>query len=243
MLKVTDDMVARRMKYPFINDKGECFNFIKHCDSLCPFCASARGLFSKSDDELREYCFKALKKNQVVSVANPADLSLAIFQAVFDSTLDDSISFLYRTVVPHFCKFLLSDGIPIKYKFPILLYFIHLILNFKKGAQILYGVSFLLFAEDFISDFLVVFDLESFRKWRETKLVKVLVPKKQQKQIASSTKPTQNQSSLTKGAAPSSNNRGGKPPLGRSSTKRAPTNEDQEEGGLFDYNPPEESIL
>lgn len=176
--KFLDENYARKIPYPFINDMGENYRFIRDCDGLCPYCNSAKGLFSATDDELREYCFRELKKAPCVTLEDPADLSLAIFQAVFEFTLDDSISFLYTTVVPYYCQFLIADGIPIKYKFPILLYFLHLILNYRRGAQILYGISFLLFTEDFLTNFLDIFDLASLRKWKDTKLIKVLVPKK-----------------------------------------------------------------
>ena len=161
-----------------MNDIGECYSFIKNCDCLCPFCPDIKGLFSMTDSEIQAFSIKELKNHHEVFVENPADLSFSIFQTIFDLTFDDKISFLYYTAVAQYCRFLLSDGVPTRYKFPILLYFVHLIINFKNGYQILFGVSFLIFFEDFLAHFLIAFDLQSLNRYKDNKVLKYIIPKK-----------------------------------------------------------------
>ena len=164
--------------YPFMNDLGESFKYIKDCDGVCPFCSKFKGLFSSSDQEFKDFCLKELEKGSVIVIKDDADLTLSIFQTVFEFTLEDPIMFLYRGVVPFYCQLLISQEIPIKYKFPLLLYLSHLISNFKNGAEILFGVSFILFTKDFLSKFMSAFDLESFEK-KKKQAYKFNVPKNQ----------------------------------------------------------------
>ena len=161
-----------------MNEFGECFSFIKDSDGVCPFCSNFQGLFAISDEEFKDYCLKELENSPIVSIQDHADLTMSIFQAVFEFTLEDPITFLYPGVVPFCCQLLISGGIPTKYKFPLLLYLSHLIINFEDGVQALYGVSFILFAKDFLSKFMGAFELESFQ--RKKQAFKIIAPKNQE---------------------------------------------------------------
>ena len=165
-------------KYPFLNGLGEEFQFIQHCEGLCPLCSSIKGLFSFSENEFINYAKTQLQKNGggggIVTILEDGDVSMSIVQFLFECTFADPPSSLLNVAFPFCANLLLTQEVPFKYKFPILLYFVHITLNYENGVDVLYNASFLLFAVNFINNFMVAFDQESFKKWMGPKTFKLL---------------------------------------------------------------------
>ena len=163
-------------KYPFLNSLGEGFNFIQHCEGLCPLCSSIKGLFSYSETEFINYAKTELQKNGggIVTIPEDGDVSMSIVQFLFECTFGDESSSLLSVAFPFCANLLLTQEVPFKYKFPILLYLVHIILNYENGVDVLYNASFLLFAVNFINNFMIAFDQESFKKWMSPKVFKLL---------------------------------------------------------------------
>lgn len=171
--------MVRKKYYPFINDKGEEFIFLQHGEGSCQFCPLASGLVNLNQKEFIKFCKKDLEKDEKISSYHDGDLPLAIFQSLFDFTLDEEISYIFQDLIPKLANSLISNTVPEKYKYPMLLYFTHLIVNVPGALQAIYGISFFIFSEEFIHDFLENFSINFMQKTRET-MVKVMVPKKDQ---------------------------------------------------------------
>jgi len=164
--KLKKDLPNQPRRYLFLNSMGEGFNFIQHCEGLCPICSSFKGLFLYSEDEFKNYCLAELQKNGIVTLPEDGDVSMTIIQLLFECTFNDSANSLRNVVFPFCANLLLTDDVPVKYKFPVLLYFLHVILNYENGVETLFDASFLLFAVDFINNFMIAFDEENFKKWK-----------------------------------------------------------------------------
>ena len=62
-IKVIDSQYARKIHYDFLNDKGQEFLFIRHCDGVCPYCNHIKGLFALDHQEFLKFSLKELAKD------------------------------------------------------------------------------------------------------------------------------------------------------------------------------------
>lgn len=148
-------------KYLFKNAEGQDFKFIRHSEGACQFCMLFKGIHSMTESEIKDLLLSNLAKGQEPEL-NQYDLTMSIFECVFDLTFGKSIVFAFRHIIPNFCRFLVAKKVEPKNRIPVYLFFTHLIVNFKKSVNAFSGIQFFLYTEQKMLQFIQNFDLKSY---------------------------------------------------------------------------------
>lgn len=120
-----------------------------------------KGIHSMTESEIKDLLLSNLAKGQEPEL-NQYDLTMSIFECVFDLTFGKSIVFAFRHIIPNFCRFLVAKKVEPKNRIPVYLFFTHLIVNFKKSVNAFSGIQFFLYTEQKMLQFIQNFDLKSY---------------------------------------------------------------------------------